>query len=103
MAIPRFALPLRYVNGDAITNDQGSLGDIASRVYAACAIEPGMFDDAPTIGLRDLTFTEEPLSSSQIAQMLSHSVPDAEILVEADPSKFDASLVQVGIAVKVNQ
>jgi hypothetical protein len=99
--IPRLNSPLRYIKGKATVNNQGSLDDIAARVFNTCVTEPGSLEDSPEFGLPDQTFSEQPINSAKIAQIIQKWVPDSTELVEAKPEQFDEAVVNAGIQVKV--
>lgn len=100
MAIPHFALPLRYVGGSAVVNEQDSMDDVADCVYAVCVTNPGDRPELPDFGLVDLTFSQEPLATTAAANQIQQWEPRAQILIDAAPARFDAAVVNANVNVQ---
>lgn len=98
--IPHFALPLRYVNGHAIVNEQDTLDDIVDCVYAVAVTNPGERQELPDFGLLDMTFDQEPLPVDAAANQIAHWEPRAHISINAAPDRFDAALVRAEVNVQ---
>jgi phage baseplate assembly protein W len=100
VSIPKFALPLKYVNGSALVNEQDSLDDIAACVYSICKTDPGDRDELPDFGLLDPTFDQEPLPVSAMQTQIEQWEPRAQVLINSAPSKFDVSVVNAQVNVQ---
>jgi hypothetical protein len=101
ISAPHFDLPFRFSGGSAVVNEQGSEGDVAACVYAACATEPGALLDRPTFGVPDITFSQEPIQPSALLGPISRCEPRARILAQINPSRFDAAVVNANIEIQV--
>lgn len=102
MAIPHLALPLRYINGHAVVNEQGSDDDIVDCVYAVCVTNPGDREEMPDFGLLDMTFDQEPLPLAAAVNQITTWEPRAPILISSAPDRFDATIVDAQVNVQVN-
>jgi phage baseplate assembly protein W len=98
--IPHFALPLRYVNGSAVVNEQDSEDDLADCVYAICVTSPGTRDELPDFGLVDLTFSQEPIPTAAAVNQIQQWEPRVQVLIDAAPDRFDSSLVKANVNVQ---
>jgi phage baseplate assembly protein W len=98
--IPHFALPLRYLNGKPVVNEQDSVEDIADCVYAVCVTNPGDREEMPDFGLLDMTFDQEPLPTAAAVNQITAWEPRAQILIDAAPDRFDASIVNANVNVR---
>lgn len=97
--VPHFDLPFRYSGGVAAVNEQGSDADVADCVFAVCATEPGQFLDLPDFGLPDLTFSQMPISASQLLGPIARWEPRAHTLVTVNPSLLDEAVENANIEV----
>jgi len=98
--IPHFALPLRYINGSAVVNEQDSLDDIVTCVEAICLTNPGDRDELPEFGLEDMTFTQEPIPTSAAVNQIQQWEPRVQVLIDTSPSQFDAAIVNANVNVQ---
>jgi phage baseplate assembly protein W len=100
---PHFSLPLRYVNGSAQVNQQGSLDDIVDCIYAVCVTNPGDRDELPDFGLLDMTFDQEPLPTDAAVNQITQWEPRASVVIDAAPDRFDEALVNANVNVSLLQ
>lgn len=100
VSIPHLALPLRYVNGSALVNEQDSPDDIADCVYAICKTNPGDRVELPDFGLLDMAFGQEPLSASAAQTQIEQWEPRALVLLDIAPDKYDISIVNAQVNVE---
>ncbi len=100
--IPHFALPLRYVGGSAVVNEQDSMDDIASCVEAVCLTNPGDRDELPDFGIVDLTFQQQPLPLSALVKQISNWEPRAQLLAQQAPAQFDSAIANVEVDITVS-
>jgi phage baseplate assembly protein W len=98
--IPHLALPLRYVNGSAVVNEQDSDDDLADCVYAICVTSPGTRDELPDFGLVDPTFSQQPLDATAAANQIQQWEPRVQILIDAAPDRFDGAVVNANVNVQ---
>ena len=99
--IPHFDLPFRYNKTAPAVNEQGSENDIVACVVAVLRTVPGQFLDLPAFGLEDLTFSQEPLTSTAIATAVAKWEPRANALVTTNISRFDEAVEEANILVRV--
>lgn len=100
VSVPHLALPLRYLNGSALVNEQDQPDDIADCVYAICKTNPGDRIEMPDFGLLDPAFGQEPLPASAIQSQIEHWEPRARTLISAAPAKYDMSIVNAQVNVE---
>lgn len=100
---PHFALPLRYVNGSAVVNQQDSMEDIADCVEAICLTHPGDRAEWPEFGVTDLTFAQQPLPLSVVISQIETFDDRARILASQAPDLFDAAIVNLEVDIVVAQ
>ena len=98
--IPQFAFPFRIADGEPAVNEQGSIADVAACVTAICLTRPGDLMDAPTFGLPDPTFTQEPLRADELLNPISVWEPRAKLLAEISPAAYDVAIENVNIDVE---
>jgi phage baseplate assembly protein W len=98
---PHFALPLRYVNGSAVVNQQDSMDDIASCVEAVCRTNPGDRDEMPDFGIEDPTFSPQPIPLGPLLSQITTFEPRATLLASQAPAMLDAAIANVQINVVV--
>ena len=99
---PHLALPLRYVNGSAVVNQQDSMDDIVSCVQAVCLTTPGDRDEMPAFGTEDPTFGQQPIPLTALLSQITTFEPRATLLASQAPAKFDAAIVNADIQVVVS-
>lgn len=97
--VPHFALPLRYVNGAPVVNEQDSLDDVAACVAAILRTRQGERDTLPEFGSPDLTFAQQPLDMDALLDVVGEQEPRARLAVEADIDDFDTALARVEVDV----
>lgn len=97
--IPTFSLPLRYVGGSPVVNEQDDLDSLADNVYAICVTNPGDRDELPDFGLVDLTFQQEPLQVTAAVNQIQTWEPRVQILIDQSPDRFDAAIVNANVNV----
>jgi phage baseplate assembly protein W len=98
---PHFALPLRYVNGSAVVNQQDTMDDIADCVLAVCLTTPGDRDEMPDFGFDDPTFGVQPIPLSPFLAQIANWEPRATILATEAQDKLDSAIVNANLNVVV--
>jgi phage baseplate assembly protein W len=101
VSLPHFALPLRYLNGSALVNEQDSIDDMADCVYAICKTNPGERTELPDFGLLDMAFGQEPLSATSAQTQIEQWEPRAQILINLAPDRYDLSVVNAQVNVEL--
>jgi len=101
VATPHFALPLRYINGSAVVNQQDTMDDIASCVEAICLTNPGDRDEMPDFGIVDPTFGPTTIPESALLSQIENFEPRATLLLSQSPDQYDIALVNADISVVV--
>lgn len=101
VTVPHFSLPLRYVNGSALVNEQDSIDDVADCVYAVCVTNPGDRAELPDFGLVDPAFGQEPLIASAAQNQIEQWEPRAQVLVDMAPDRYDQSIVNAQVNVEL--
>lgn len=99
VTIPHLALPLRYVGGSAVVNQQDTIDDIIDCVYAVCVTNPGDRDEMPDFGLLDMTFDQEPIPTDAAISQIEQWEPRAEVVIQTVPERFDEALVNANVNV----
>lgn len=98
---PHFALPLRYVNGSAVVNQQDTMADIADCVEAVCLTTPGDRDEMPDFGIEDPTFGVQPFALGPLLAQIMTFESRATLLASQAPDMFDAAIANIEIDVVV--
>jgi phage baseplate assembly protein W len=98
---PHFALPLRYVNGSAVVNQQDTMDDITSCVLAICLTTPGDRDEMPDFGIEDPTFGAQQIPLAAIVAQIENWEPRATILATQAPDRLDGAIVNANLDVVV--
>jgi hypothetical protein len=98
----QIAFPPRVINGRILEVDQGDIDDIAGQVHLLCLTPQGWF--APPLedlGLYDQAHLAGGADVQEIERQIGEYVPDAEAVVEEDPSALDVGLEVLGVRVGV--
>lgn len=98
---PHFSLPLRYVNGSAVVNQEGSMEDIADCVLAVCLTNPGDRDEMPDFGIDDPTFQQQPIPLAALLSQITTFEDRATLLATQAPDLLDAAIVNADLSVVV--
>lgn len=98
---PHFALPLRYVNGSAVVNQQDSMDDIADCVEAVCLTIPGDRDEMPEFGIEDPTFGQQPIPLGPLLAQITTFESRATLLASQAPAMLDAAIANITLDVVV--
>lgn len=98
--ISQIAFPPRIVNGQLATVDQGFVEDVAGQVHLLCLTPQGFFppphDD---FGLYDQAHLAGGADVDEIERQIAEYVPDAEAVIDEDPSALDAGLEVLSVRV----
>jgi hypothetical protein len=106
-AIQQLAFPMRVVNGQLATVDQGGVDDAVGQVHLLCLTPQGWMtgwktllgDNAADVGLYPQQHLAGGPDVQEIRRQIDLYVPDAEAVVEEDPSALDEALGIVGVRV----
>jgi phage baseplate assembly protein W len=98
---PHFALPLRYVNGSAVVNQQDTMDDIADCVEAVCLTTPGDRDEMPDFGIEDPTFDAQPIPLGALLAQITMFEPRATLLASQAPDMLDVAVANISLNVVV--
>ena len=101
--IPHFALPLRYVNGKPLVNQQDSIQDVADCVRGISQTIIGEIPDLPEFGVLDNTFEQEPFSAANLVSMVATWEPRAEMVASNFPNQFEAAIYNINVEVSTGQ
>jgi hypothetical protein len=99
--IPQFAIPFALTpDGTGIQLvEQGTAVELAQRVNVLCRTPIGWLDGRPDFGLEDQAHLEGGADLLEIDRQLATHIPEAETLVQEDPSLMNESLDQIGVQV----
>lgn len=92
--IPHLALPLRYVGGRPVVNEQDSLDDVADCVEAALRTRPGQRLHHAVYGTPDLVFVTQPLDVDDLVAHVTAFEPRAHIVAETAPDRLDTAIAR---------
>lgn len=100
MLLPHFDLPLRFVGGSAVVNEQDSAQDIASCALAVLSCPAGFRVERPEFGVPDPTFTQGAPTADAFARALQRWEPraDAAVTVTADIDNPFAFTIEAQVA-----
>jgi phage baseplate assembly protein W len=100
-AVPHFALPFRFSNPQAASNEQDSLEEIADAVLAILVTQVGFRVELPGFGIDDPTFAMGHVDLEQLRAAAESWEPRASTLWSQYPDLVDELLVHVGVNVSV--
>lgn len=101
-AIPHFDIPFRYNKGTPAVVEQDSVAEVANCVLAICSTEPGQFFDSPDFGLRDMTFSQQPIKREEMLQAIQQWEPRAITSIDSFISAIDEAIAEANIEVEVS-
>lgn len=96
----QFAFPFRIANGQLVTTEQGSLDDIAGRVYTLALTEPPYFTRQPDLGLTNQAHRQGGADMAEVQRQMDTYVDDAHVLAEQDLSKLNDALAVIELSVR---
>lgn len=98
----QLAFPPRVVNGRLLEVDQGDVDDVAGRVHLLCLTPQGYFPPPlADLGLYSQAHLAGGADVGEIERQIAKYVPDAEAVVDEDPTALDAGLEVLGVRVGV--
>lgn len=98
--IPHLAFPLRFVNGQAVVNEQDSLADVTDCVRAILTYPQGSRIELPGFGIPDQTFSKGMPDTDVILESVRQWEPRAEVAAEANDSQMSQLVANILIAVQ---
>lgn len=101
--IPHLDIPLRYVASKPVTVEQDSIEDIINCVEAILRTFRGQRLEAPSFGIEDPSFYNQPIDLQTILSAVLDQEPRAAVLIEQHPDTFDALIDDVLVKVSTNQ
>lgn len=99
--IPQFAIPFALTpdgTGLALV-EQGTGQELAQRVNALCRTPYGWLDGRPDFGLADQAHLEGGADIGEVTRQLDTYIPEADALVQEDPSLMNEGLDQIRVTV----
>lgn len=97
--IPQLAFPVRVVNGQLATVEQGSAEDAASQVHVLCLTPQGWLSSNPDLGLYEQAHLAGGADGPEIERQISEYVPDAQAAVEEDRDSLNPALSIIGVRI----
>ena len=99
--LPHFSLPFRFTSPYAAVTEQDSIDEIGDCVLAILSCPIGFREELPQFGIEDLTFTEQPLDTEDLAAVIDTWEPRASVLFDQHPGTWDEMVARVQTYVRV--
>lgn len=97
MTIQKLRLPMRFVNGRALTVEQDTDVEIGQCIESSARTQPGQRLDLPEYGVPDQAFVQGGPSAAVVRAAILRDEPRARVLVTADPSQLDDMIGRISV------
>lgn len=94
--VPHFALPFNLkISADVV--EQDTIEDVADCVYVMLRTPPGYRPEAPTFGIDDMAFVDQPVNLDEVRAQIVQNDPRAEVNLLQSPDRYDELILRVSI------
>jgi hypothetical protein len=99
--IPQLDWPLRVINGEIATVEQGTPQDALAQTYVLVTTPQGWLTSNPDFGLYEQAHLSGGADAQEIERQLTEYVPDATAAVTEQPDALNPALSIVGVRIGV--
>lgn len=104
MQTPHFDIPFRFGAKGAVTVEQDSFEDIANCVEVIVRTPVGFRDDNPSFGFPQTEFSQQPIITSDVVEIVASQEPRAVVVMSDKPDALDELIDRILIDVRgINQ